>query len=51
MKWLKDTERILDEAAEDLGSDPHTLKQRLAAHRDTQKALASKQPHVSFMKL
>nr|QVD39310.1 Dystonin [Schistocerca gregaria] len=45
MTWLEDTERNLDELAEDVaaGNDPEKIKTRLAKHREFQRALAGKQ--------
>ncbi|KAL1115034.1 hypothetical protein AAG570_007065 [Ranatra chinensis] len=47
MTWLSDTEVVLDEVAVEISAaanDPVRLKQRLNKHRETQKALAAKQP-------
>ncbi|XP_063629074.1 dystonin isoform X8 [Cydia splendana] len=45
MNWLNDTEKQLDELnSETTVNDPEKIKQRLAKHREFQKALAGKQP-------
>lgn len=46
MNWLKETEKSLDELeaeASSIGNDPERIKQRLAKHREFQRALSSKQ--------
>ncbi|XP_050437249.1 dystonin isoform X15 [Adelges cooleyi] len=45
MDWLSNTEKNLDELAQDatVGNDPDRIKQRLAKHRDVQRALSAKQ--------
>ncbi|XP_073988701.1 dystonin-like protein short stop isoform X27 [Rhodnius prolixus] len=45
--WLQETDKKLDEISAEINSaanDPQKLKQRLAKHRETQKAIAAKQP-------
>lgn len=46
MSWLSDTEKSLDDLAietQSMGNDPERIKQRLAKHRDFQRALSGKQ--------
>jgi len=45
MSWLSDTEKGLEELQleEGVGNDPERIKQRLAKHRDFQRALSGKQ--------
>lgn len=46
MNWLSDTEKGLDELAVEatgIGNDPEKIKQRLAKHREFQRALSGKQ--------
>ncbi|XP_050545683.1 dystonin isoform X17 [Daktulosphaira vitifoliae] len=45
MEWLNNTEKNLDDLAQDstVGNDPERIKQRLAKHRDVQRALSAKQ--------
>ncbi|XP_046680764.1 dystonin isoform X31 [Homalodisca vitripennis] len=46
MNWLNDTEKSLDELeaeASSIGNDPERIKQRLAKHREFQRALSGKQ--------
>lgn len=46
MHWLTDTEKSLDDLAietQSMGNDPERIKQRLAKHRDFQRALSGKQ--------
>ncbi|XP_054274796.1 dystonin isoform X14 [Macrosteles quadrilineatus] len=46
MGWLNDTEKSLDELeveASSIGNDPERIKQRLAKHREFQRALSGKQ--------
>lgn len=43
MHWLTDTENQLDELANETGNDPERIKQRLAKHREFQRALSGKQ--------
>uniref|UniRef100_A0A8D9ALE4 Dystonin n=1 Tax=Cacopsylla melanoneura TaxID=428564 RepID=A0A8D9ALE4_9HEMI len=46
MSWLTDTDKSLDELAietQSMGNDPDKIKQRLAKHRDFQRALSGKQ--------
>lgn len=46
MGWLNDTEKSLDELeveASSIGNDPDRIKQRLAKHREFQRALSGKQ--------
>lgn len=46
MGWLSDTETSLDELeveASSIGNDPERIKQRLAKHREFQRALSGKQ--------
>lgn len=43
MSWLIDTERELDDLANETGNDPERIKQRLAKHREFQRALSGKQ--------
>lgn len=43
MNWLTETERELDELARETGNDPERIKQRLAKHREFQRALSGKQ--------
>lgn len=44
---MQETDKKLDEISAEINSaanDPQKLKQRLAKHRETQKAIAAKQP-------
>lgn len=43
MTWLTDTEKELDTLANETGNDPEKIKQRLAKHREFQRALSGKQ--------
>lgn len=45
MDWLTTAEKNLDELTQDasVGNDPERIKQRLAKHRDVQRALSGKQ--------
>ncbi|XP_025411352.1 dystonin isoform X7 [Sipha flava] len=45
MEWLITAEKNLDELTQDasIGNDPERIKQRLAKHRDVQRALSGKQ--------
>lgn len=46
MNWLGETEKSLDELgieASSIGNDPEKIKQRLAKHREFQRALSGKQ--------
>lgn len=45
MEWLTTAEKNLDELTQDasVGNDPERIKQRLAKHRDVQRALSGKQ--------
>lgn len=46
MNWLNETEQGLDDLAREassMGNNPEQIKQRLAAHREFQRALSGKQ--------
>lgn len=43
MSWLTSTEAELNDLANETGNDPERIKQRLAKHREFQRALSGKQ--------